>query len=203
MIEKIGRRLLARVEKPVVGFLVAVRLTPNRLTGIGLLLAIATGAVVAAGHLRWGGLLFLLASAFDSLDGTLARSTGSVTKFGSCWDSTCDRLSEAVVLLGLLIFLQRFGALNLDLAWSLPLVYATMAGSLAVSYVKARAEGLGLACKTGWMQRSERILVLGLSMTLGVVDWVLIPMAALLCVTVWQRLAFVAHQDTYADSPSP
>ncbi len=203
MIEKIGRRLLARVEEPVVGFLVALHLTPNLLTGSGLLLAMATGAVIAAGYLRWGGLLFLLVSALDSLDGLLARHTGRVTQFGSCWDSTCDRLSEAFVLLGLLIFLQRFGALNLDLAWSLPLVYATMAGSLTVSYVKARAEGLGLACKTGWMQRSERILVLGLSMVLGVVDWILIPMTALLFITVGQRLAHVADQDAPADDPIP
>ncbi len=201
MIEKIGRRLLAHVEEPVVGFLTAAGLAPNLLTGIGLLLAILTGLVVATGHLRWGGLLFLLASAFDSLDGMLARGTGRVTLFGSCWDSACDRLSEAIVLLGLLIFLQRFGPLNLDLAWSLPLVYTTMVGSLAVSYVKARAEGLGLECKTGWMQRSERILSLGLAMALGVVDWVLLPISVLLGITVWQRLAFVARQDARIHGP--
>ena len=196
MIEKVGRHLLAPVEKPIVGFLVAIHLSPNLLTGFGLVLAAITGVVIATGHLRWGGLLFLLASAIDSLDGMLARTTGRVTKFGSCWDSTSDRLSEAIVLLGLLIFLQRFGPLNFDLTWSVPLVYATMAGSMAVSYVKARAEGLGLECKIGLMQRSERILILGIAMILGIVDWVLIPLVVLLIVTVSQRLFIVARRDT-------
>lgn len=203
MIERIGRRLLAPVEKPIVRFMVAVSLSPNSLTGLGLFLAAVTGLVVATGHLRWGGLLFLLASATDSLDGMLARKTGRVTKFGSCWDSTCDRLAEAIVLLGLLIYLQNFGPLNLDLAWSIPLVYAAMAGSMAVSYVKARAEGLGLDCKTGLMQRSERILILGIAMGFGVVDWVLIPLVTLLFVTVWQRLLFVSRKDAGIELPSP
>ncbi len=203
MIEKLGRNLLGRIEEPLVGFLVALRLTPNMLTGIGLVLAVVTSSIIAAGHLRTGGLLFLLTSAADSLDGLLARKTGRVTKFGSCLDSTFDRLSEAIVMLGLLVFLQRFGPLNLELIWSLPLVYATMAGSLAVSYVKARAEGLGFECKTGWMQRSERIVVLGIAMSLGVVDFVLVPLVVLLIITVWQRLALVADQESQTDGHLP
>ena len=71
-----------------------------------------------------------------------------------------------------------------------------MAGSMAVSYVKARAEGLGLECKIGLMQRSERILILGIAMILGIVDWVLIPLVVLLIVTVSQRLFIVARRDT-------
>lgn len=195
MFETIGRRLLVRFEGPLIAFLIGLRLTPNRLTGIGLFLAGATGAVIALGHLRWGGLLFLVASAMDGLDGLLARGTGRVTRFGSCLDSTFDRLAEALVLLGLLFYFLRIGPLNLDVQWSIPLVYVTMAGSLSVSYVKARAEGLDLECKTGWMQRSERILILGVAMMLGIVDWALIPLAALLIVTIWQRLAFVFSQD--------
>ncbi len=203
MIEKIGRHLLGRIEEPLVGFLVALRLTPNVLTGIGLFLAAATSYIIADGHLRAGGLLFLLTSAIDSLDGMLARKTGRVTKFGSCLDSTFDRLSEAIVMLGLLVFLQRFGPLHLDLIWSLPLVYATMAGSLAVSYVKARAEGLGFDCKTGWMQRSERIAVLGIAMGFGVVDFVLIPLVLLLIITIWQRMALVADQESQTGGHLP
>lgn len=107
MIEQAGRKLLATVEEPLVRTLVGWRLTPNRLTWLGLGLAAGTALLIGSGSLRVGGLAFLLVSATDSLDGLLARRTGQVTRFGSCLDSTCDRLSEALVLLGLLAYLQQ------------------------------------------------------------------------------------------------
>lgn len=198
MIERIGRAALARVEGPVVNFLLALHLTPNRISWLGLGLAAGTAALIGLGHLQLGGIVFILASATDALDGLLARSTGRVTRFGSCLDSTLDRLGEVLVLGGLLVYLQQSGPLVLPNAWSIPLVYLTMGTSLAVSYVKARAEGLGLECKTGWMQRSERIVVLGLCMTLRVVDLALLPLALLLCVTIAQRLHHVARQEPAA-----
>ncbi len=203
MLERTGRKLLAIVEEPLVRALVRWRLTPNRLTWLGLGLAAGTALLIASGFLRIGGLAFLLVSATDSLDGLLARRTGQVTRFGSCLDSTCDRLSEALVLLGLVAYLQQCpqpcGMVFLhDLRWSLPLVYVVMAASLTVSYVKARAEGAGLECKTGWMQRSERIVALGLGMAFGAADVVLVPLALLLVITIGQRLAHIARLDRTA-----
>ena len=198
MIEQAGRALLAPIEDPLVRGMQRLHLTPNRLTWLGLWLAVGTATLIGLGHLRIGGLVFLLASSLDSLDGLLARKSGSVTRFGACLDSSLDRVTEMLVLGGLLVYLQLHGPLILDLHWSIPLVYLTMGASVTVSYVKARAEGLQMDCKVGWMQRSERILVLGVGMMIGFVDVVLIPVALLLCVTVGQRLHHVARQDTKA-----
>ncbi len=198
MIEQAGRALLAPMADPLVRGLLRLRLTPNRITWLGLLLALGTAILIGWGHLRIGGLLFLLCSSLDSLDGLLARSTGAVTRFGACLDSSLDRVSEILVLGGLLVYLQLHGPLILPLLWSVPLVFLAMGASVTVSYIKARAEGLGLDCKVGWMQRSERILVLGLGMMFSIADVILIPVSLLLCITVGQRLQRVAQQDTKA-----
>ncbi len=195
MIERAGRALLALIEEPLVRGMVRLRFTPNRITWLGLVMALGTATLIGMGHLRIGGLVFLLISSLDSLDGMLARRTGMTTKFGACLDSTFDRIAEILVLGGLLIYLQLYGPLILDLRWSIPLVYLTMGGSVTVSYVKARAEGLGFECKVGWMQRSERILLIGLAMLIGWIDVVLIPIALLLFITVGQRIHRVAQQD--------
>ncbi len=200
MIEQVGRALLAPLEDPLVRGMQRLHLTPNRITWLGLLLSAGTALLIGAGYLRLGGLAFLLVSALDGMDGMLARKTDAVTRFGACLDSSLDRVAEILVLGGLLVYLQHHGPLRLDLHWSIPLVYLTMGASVSVSYVKARAEGLGLDCKVGWMQRSERILVLGLGMMIGVVDLVLIPVALLLCLTVGQRLSHVARQDAQAST---
>jgi len=132
------RYLVRGIIDPIANLLVWLGFTPNTLTLIGFLMNVAVAVVLSQGRLRWGALAFLLASAFDGLDGALARKLGRVSRFGAFLDSTIDRLSEAAVFLGLLVWCTGRGAKQ-----EIVLIYATIVGSLMVSYSRARAEGLG------------------------------------------------------------
>ncbi|HJX69816.1 MAG TPA: CDP-alcohol phosphatidyltransferase family protein, partial [Dehalococcoidia bacterium] len=176
---------------PLVKVLARTRLTPNTLTFMGFLGGVAAGVVIAKEWLLLGGCLVLFSGAFDLFDGSLARAKGQSTKFGALLDSTLDRLGEAVVLLGLLILY-----LGQDSTWKPLLIYITFVGSVLVSYVKARAEGLGIKCEVGIFTRAERIIVLALGLILG--HWiegavliVLCILATLALVTVLQRLIYI------------
>lgn len=138
-------------------------LTPNMITVIGVLLSLLVAYVVATGHLVVGGVLFLVASGFDMLDGAVARAAGSVTKFGGFLDSTLDRYSEAIVFFGVLYFLldtpdAKLGAL---------LVFAATTGSLLISYARARAEAAGFHASVGLLARPERVVVLAVGLLIG------------------------------------
>ncbi len=140
----------------------ALGFSPNALTLIGFLGMCAVGLVLANGWLALGGVLIVLGGIFDALDGSLARLTNRVTKFGAFLDSTTDRFAEGALFLGLLYyFLQH------NMTYVAYLIYLTLLGSLMVSYARARAEGIGVECKEGLMTRFERIalLVIGLLLT--------------------------------------
>ena len=139
--------------RPVAALLLRLGLTANQLTISGFLLNLAVGLVIGAGYQLAGGLLLLFAGLFDTLDGAVARLSGRVTVFGGFLDSTLDRYSEAAIFFGLLMLYTREGR-----ATEVYLVYAVIVGSLMVSYARARAEGLGLRCDVGWLQRPERLL---------------------------------------------
>ncbi len=138
-------------------------LTPNMVTTIGLLLSLAVAVVIATGNLILGGILFLIASGFDMLDGAVARAAGTVTKFGGFLDSTLDRYSETIVLFGVLFYLlqtpdAKVGAL---------LVFAATTGSLLISYARARAEAAGFHASVGLLARPERVVVLAIGLLFG------------------------------------
>ena len=154
--------LASRITSPVARLISRSGLSPNALTIIGLLISIATAWVLATGHLFLGGFLVILAGAFDLLDGALARATGRSTTFGALLDSTFDRLSEVVILFGLLFFFATEPSLQETL-----LIFAAITGSMMVSYIKARAEGLGLECEVGLFTRTERVIVLALGLVLS------------------------------------
>ena len=140
------------------------------------------------GWTQAGGVALLLASALDMLDGAVARATGTASPFGAFLDSVADRYSEAAMWMALVIvFAQKNDALLV--AGSV----LAMAGSLLVSYARARAEGLGLDCEVGWFQRPERVVALALGLMvpdllLGPVVWLL---AIVTNVTVVQRVLHV------------
>jgi CDP-diacylglycerol--glycerol-3-phosphate 3-phosphatidyltransferase len=136
--------------------------------------------------MRIGGLLVPLVALFDALDGTLARLTGRRSRFGAFLDSTMDRFSEAILYLGLLIFYTRLGA-----GREILLIYATIVGSLMVSYARARAEGLGLDCKVGLLTRLERVAVLTIALILDQVSAALWILAILTNFTAFQRMYHV------------
>ncbi len=162
-------------------------LTPNQLTVMGLLLNGVVGWVAAEGRLQLAGVLLLVAGAFDLLDGAVARATRRVTRFGGVLDSVLDRYAEAFVLGGLLIWVVRMelGAVPVLLC------YATIVGSILVSYVRARAEGAGIQLTQGFFARPERVVVLALGLMLNHPLWALWLLAVATNLTVLQRLWLV------------
>jgi CDP-diacylglycerol--glycerol-3-phosphate 3-phosphatidyltransferase len=166
-----------------------IGLTPNALTWIGLVINIAAGVTIALGHFLIGGLLVLFSGLFDMLDGALARYIQKTTKFGALLDSTLDRLSEAILLFGLLFY----SIANAD-TLEIYLIFTVLIGSFLVSYIRARAEGLDIECRIGLFTRAERIILLALGLIFNFVFVVLIILALFSFVTVIQRLVYVHMQ---------
>jgi CDP-diacylglycerol--glycerol-3-phosphate 3-phosphatidyltransferase len=165
--------------------------TPNTVTVVGFIFNVATAAVLATGHLTFGGALLLLSGIFDMLDGALARVTARQSDFGAYLDSLLDRYSEAVILLALIfVFTERHNTP------AVLLVYAAAVGSLLISYARARAEGLGLDGKVGIAPRPERVIILGLGLLFNSATTIaaLVILAFLTHVTAMQRLHHVWRQ---------
>lgn len=109
-------------------------------------------------EIGWGGFIILAAGLFDMMDGRLARMSGKSSLFGALWDSTLDRYSELVSLFGICLAFIRMDHVG-EWFWMGIVTFAAMIGSVMVSYVRARAEGLDIECKVGLMQRPERVVV--------------------------------------------
>jgi CDP-diacylglycerol--glycerol-3-phosphate 3-phosphatidyltransferase len=164
-------------------------LRPNHLSLTGLVLFSLAGWFVYRGRWIPAAAAIVLGSACDGLDGLLARLDNKKTAFGAVLDSACDRLTEIVLLLGLLgFYLTRSPAPML--APGIVLCYTAVTLSLMVSYVKARAEGMGIACTTGLLQRPERIILIGAGLLAGpaAMVWILGALSALAGITVVQRM---------------
>src|SRR5712692_9511689 len=173
-------------------------ITPNTLTLAGLLLSAITAGVIAQGSLLVGGLLVLFAGIFDMFDGALARARNASTIFGAFLDSTLDRYSESIILFGLFWYALQAKTLHENLwpfhneqFWMLSSIYIAVVGSLMVSYAKARAEGLGLECKTGLLARPERVVILAVGLLTCVVIWALVLLAIFSNVTPVQRIVYI------------
>lgn len=171
-----------------VGRLVArTHISPNMLTVSGLLLSAGVAAVIASGNLMLGGVLVLLAGAFDALDGAVARATGKTSAYGSFLDSTVDRYSEAIVFAGLLIYLTRTDAGTVPVL----LTYATIVGSLMISYTRSKAEAIGIRGDIGIAQRLERVIILAAALLISQPVWGLWLLAILTHVTAVHRIVHV------------
>jgi CDP-diacylglycerol--glycerol-3-phosphate 3-phosphatidyltransferase len=177
------------VARPIVRVLARTPLTPNALTWLGFLITVGAAVLIVTGHLLAAGIVVLVAGLFDMLDGALARETGRVTRFGAVLDSTLDRLSEAALLLALLVVYAR----GQDVAESLLVGFALL-GALMVSYLRARIEGLGIECKIGLFTRPERVIVLALGLLLSYFDYALITAISIITFfsyfTAGQRLVY-------------
>jgi CDP-diacylglycerol--glycerol-3-phosphate 3-phosphatidyltransferase len=154
-------------------------LSPNGVTVIGCLLHLPLVWVLANGWWWQGGLLMLFAGGFDMLDGALAKVKNRVSTFGAFLDSTLDRYGEILTLLGLLLFYRNNVEID-NKTWGSVLVYAAICGALMVSYARARAEGLGMECKTGLLARPERILILAI----GCLIMPFADMAVIICLWI-------------------
>jgi len=176
-------RAPSRLIDPLVGLLATLGVTPNALTVAGLLGNVGAAVLIARGDLLAGGIVMLLASGLDLLDGGLARATGTVTPLGAVLDATFDRLSEAAVLFGVLIYQTDLGHREESL-----LVFAAASGSLLVSYIRARAEAHGVTVTAGLFTRPERVVLLGAALIGGWLRAGLWLLAVLTLITVLQRL---------------
>lgn len=162
--ERARRALSARATEPAARSLARLGVPAHAVTVLGLAVAGGSAYLVSAGHLLEGGIVLLASSVFDLLDGAVARAAGRVTRFGALLDSAVDRVSEAVVLLGVVLFY-----LDRDSSPGVVLAYLALAASFMVSYLRARAEGLGAESNVGIMTRTERVLALAAGLIIG--DW--------------------------------
>ena len=193
-IQSIRKSVARNVARPVIALLAKTPITPNALTVSSLVVTLGAAVLVATDHLVIAGFVVLFAAVFDILDGALARSTNRVTRFGAALDSTLDRLAEGVIFIGLMIVYAREQSLL-----GVALVGVAMISSLLVSYVRARAEGLGLECQVGIFTRSERIILLVVGLIFSGFGYVLaaalLVIAVFSSITVGQRL-FLVWQKT-------
>lgn len=180
------RAFFAWLVRPLWELLRVMRVPPDAITTLSVLLAAAAGVSVAFGRFTLGGWLYLFAGVCDFLDGRIARITNRATPAGAALDSILDRYAESVVMIGLAWYYRG--------SWVLAVVLASMLGSLMVSYIRARGEGLGVDVKVGVMQRPERLVLLGASMAFApVLEAMLVPTDPhpLHRLTVW-ALVFLA-----------
>jgi CDP-diacylglycerol--glycerol-3-phosphate 3-phosphatidyltransferase len=186
---EIRKSTARRLTQPAAKLLARTPITPNSLTWFGFLLTLIAGSLIITGNLFAAGFTVLVAGFFDMLDGALARLTNRTTRFGAILDSTIDRMAEAVILLSLLVLYVREQSLTGSM-----LVGITLLCSFMVSYVRARAEALGIECKTGIYTRPERVITLALGLLLSRIDGALITALAITAVlsffTAAQRLVY-------------
>ena len=171
---------------PIAGFFLRLGFTPNMMTMLGLLGNTIGAFFLARGEMLTGGLFVLLMGPVDALDGTMARLRGEASDFGAFVDSVTDRYSELIIYGGLLYYFLNLG----DITGGL-LVFVAAAGSVLVSYVKARAEGLGYEAKVGLLTRAERYIVLAPALLFSQLYVGLGIIAVFANITALQRIFYV------------
>ena len=163
-VRDIAQQMIYKLIDPVVHGLIKLGITPNFVTGTGLFINVVATAILIYGatngergnysYVGWAGFIFLFAGLFDMLDGQVARTGKMTSRYGALFDSVLDRYSELIMFFGIcyyLVFHEYF--------FSSLFGFIALIGSMMVSYVRARAEGLGIECKVGFMQRPERVIL--------------------------------------------
>lgn len=165
------QKLIYWTINPIVKGMIKVGITPNIITFLGLVFNVVAAALLVWGGLEhpgelhymgWAGGIILFAGLFDMMDGRVARVGGKASTFGALFDSVLDRYSELVTLFGFFYWLILSGYPVGSI-----LTFVALIGSIMVSYVRARAEGLDIECKVGLMQRPERVVVTALGAILA------------------------------------
>lgn len=183
-----------RALRPVGQQLKRTGLTADHLTVLGVLMAIAAAVAIGSGRLRLGLLLLLLTALPDVLDGAVAKASGTASSRGAFFDSTADRVTDALLLGGIAWHFAETESAHLTL-----LPFAVLAASMLISYERAKAEALGYSAKGGLMERAERLIALGAGLLF---DSLLIPILwitlVLTVLTALQRFVKVWKQATAA-----
>jgi CDP-diacylglycerol--glycerol-3-phosphate 3-phosphatidyltransferase len=197
-----------KVIEPVAGWLVRRGVHPNSITIFGTLCTVAGGVIYATGHISVGGWFLGLTALFDVLDGTVARRTGKSSTFGAFLDSTLDRVADGAVMGGLAVFY----ALN-PVHHNVPMMSVCLVGLIGAymtSYIRARAEALGLDAKVGMVQRPERVVLLsapqaffGLALHGLVLGAIVVFLTVTAWITVVQRMKFVYDQTSARADSAP
>jgi CDP-diacylglycerol---glycerol-3-phosphate 3-phosphatidyltransferase len=186
----------------IVPALQRAHLTPNALTVAGLIVCVAAAALVAAGDLTAGGVVLLVASLFDILDGALARVSGKTYRYGAFLDSTIDRYAEAFTYIAILWYFLFRAHHTLEPM----LIIFALTGSLLVSYVRARAQSLGFDGDGGVLARPERVVITVIGLIVNpLLVWALWILAVLTNVTAIQRIFQVWRESrrTHAAGSQP
>jgi CDP-diacylglycerol--glycerol-3-phosphate 3-phosphatidyltransferase len=183
-----------KVLEPIVNALASFGISPMLVTMFGLAFSIWGAIVLARGSLMGGAIFLIIAGLCDVIDGDLARRLGRASSFGAFIDSFLDRVSEFAYYGGILIFLFR--SPNDVPVYEPVVILVALMGSVLTSYARARAEGLGIECKVGVMERPERIGLLALGLILGYkfLMAVMMLLAATTMVTVVQRIHHVQKE---------
>ena len=174
-----NRARYLRIIAPVGKFFAKLGVHPNILSITGFVLSVAAGIIYSMGSFFWAAWVVVLAGTCDALDGQIARQTNNTSSFGAFFDSTLDRYSDMFLYIGLAYHFSggpAFMGIHPSASnhadpspWTVMVIVMAVAGSFMVSYTRARAEGLGLECKKGLMQRPERIILLIIGSLLGVI----------------------------------
>lgn len=183
------RRTAAKPLDKIASALLSLGLQPNHITIFGMLGSIAAGYLIIRGQLLAAGLLALFMAPLDAVDGAMARKRGKLSRFGAFLDSVVDRYDELIILGALLVYFYSNGC-----QWGVILSYLAAAGSVLVSYTRARAEGLGLTAKVGVLTRIERAIVLIAGLLFGF-PFISVGIIAILAnLTALQRILCVRAQ---------
>ena len=192
-LDSLRKKIAVNITDPIVSLLSKTPLTPNILTLMGFCITIVAGVLVITEYFFAAGIVVLVAGLFDMLDGALARKTNQSTRFGAILDSTLDRVSEAILLVCLLVVFTKYQQVTESILSGVALV-----GSLLVSYIRARLEGLGIECKAGLFTRPERVIVLALGLILSHFDNALLIALAIIAFFSWftviERMVYAWRQ---------
>jgi len=206
-----NRERYLQIISPAGKFMARLGIHPNILSLAGLVLSVFSGLIYSTGSFFWGAWVLVLAGTCDALDGQLARQAGKDSLFGAFFDSTLDRFSEVFIFLGLAwhfsggaVFwdIKAGNSANFQSPVAVLFIILAIAGSFMVSYTRARAEGLGVSCKVGLMQRPERIILLIIGSLVAsipvigqfVIKLTLLLLAVLSNVTALHRMIYVKKE---------
>jgi CDP-diacylglycerol--glycerol-3-phosphate 3-phosphatidyltransferase len=192
------QQIIYKIINPLVWGMVKIGITPNFVTGTGLFFNIIACSILIHGShsdrgdfssVGWAGAIILFAGLFDMLDGQVARIGKKSSRYGALFDSVMDRYSELIVLFGICYYL-----ILQEYFFSSLFGFIALIGSMMVSYVRARAEGLGIECKGGFMQRPERVVIISLaSIGCGIFNELLVLVIPLALVALFSNITAIGR----------
>jgi CDP-diacylglycerol--glycerol-3-phosphate 3-phosphatidyltransferase len=175
--------------RAIIAGCVALRIHPNILTFVGVLINVVAAWALGQAHFLTAGVIMIVANIFDFIDGKVARELHAETKFGGFWDSVIDRFSDIALFLGLIYLYSTLGRTDYVMITAIAMMFAIM-----TSYTRARAESLIAKCKVGFMERPERIVLFmigAFTNRMGAVMWVI---GVLSIFTVADRIIYTYHE---------